>query len=112
MIDLEPHWQGRLEDIVCGKTELRLIDLQNTKTSLANHDTVPIEDLLNNFKQIRKKTIDLLENLDVKDVFRSFLHPRMKSPMKTMDLFLFVAEHDDHHLARIAEMVKIINGQK
>jgi hypothetical protein len=32
--------------------------------------------------------------------------------MRTMDLFLFVAEHDDHHLARITEMVKHLGGQQ
>lgn len=28
--------------------------------------------------------------------------------MRTMDLFLFVAEHDDHHLARITELMEIL----
>jgi len=39
-------------------------------------------------------------------VFKSALHPRLKTPMRTMDLFLFVAEHDDHHLAKISEIIK------
>src|SRR3982751_2776867 len=38
LTDLEPLWQGRLEDIVNGKAELRPTDLQNTATSQANHD--------------------------------------------------------------------------
>jgi uncharacterized damage-inducible protein DinB len=112
LIDLEPLWQGRLDDIISGKRNLRPTDLQNTKTSLANHDAVPIEELLDRFRQIRKKTVNLLEKLDEEQVFKSALHPRLKSPMRTMDLFLFVAEHDDHHLARITELVKIINEQK
>jgi uncharacterized damage-inducible protein DinB len=112
LTDLEPLWQGRLDDIINGKLELRPTDLQNTKTSLANHDATPIEDLLTNFRQIRKQTINLLEKLDEKQVFMSALHPRLKSPMRTMDLFLFVAEHDDHHLARITELAKVINEQK
>jgi hypothetical protein len=29
-----------------------------------------------------------------------------------MDLFLFVAEHDDHHLARITELVRIRNRKR
>jgi hypothetical protein len=102
-------WQGRLDDIINGKTALRPTDLQNTATSQANHDAKPIEELLNNFRQIRKKTIDQLETLDEEQVFKSALHPRLKTPMRTMDLFLFVAEHDDHHLARISELVKLIN---
>jgi uncharacterized damage-inducible protein DinB len=109
LIDLEPLWQGRLEDILSGETELRPTDLQNTRTSLANHNAVPTESLLRDFRQIRAQTVNLLENLDEEQVFKSALHPRLKTPMRTMDLFLFVAEHDDHHLARITELARPIN---
>jgi len=108
LTDLEPLWQGRLDDILNGKTEMRATDLQNTKTSEANHDAVPIEELLANFRQIRKKTIDMLQQLNEEQIFKSALHPRLKTPMRTMDLFLFVAEHDDHHLARITELTKLL----
>ena len=37
-------------------------------------------------------------------VYKTALDPRLKKPMRTMDLFLFVAEHDDHHLARITKI--------
>lgn len=107
LTDLEPLWQGRLEDIINGKTELRPTDLQNTKTTLANHNAVAIEQLLSEFRQIRKRTIGMLEQLSEEQIFMSALHPRLKTPMRTMDLFLFVAEHDDHHLARITELLKI-----
>ncbi len=110
LTDLEPLWQGRLEDILHGEEELRPTDLQNIATSQANHDAVAIEVLLGNFRQIRKKTIQLLENLDEQDIPKFALHPRLKTPMRVSDLFLFVAEHDDHHLARITELVKIINA--
>lgn len=109
LIDLEPLWQGRLEDILSGKMELRPTDLQNTRTSLANHDAVPTKKLLKDFGQIRVQTVNLLENLDEEQVFKSALHPRLKTPMRTMNLFLFVAEHDDHHLARITELARTIN---
>ena len=39
--------------------------------------------------------------MEVADIFRTALHPRLETPMRMMDLFYFVAEHDDHHLARI-----------
>jgi uncharacterized damage-inducible protein DinB len=108
LIDLEPLWQGRFEDIKSGKLELRLTDLQNTKTDLANHNDTPLNELLHNFRAVRKQTIRLIENIDEAMVFKSALHPRLKTPMRTMDLFLFVAEHDDHHLARITEIAKIL----
>ncbi|HNP22897.1 MAG TPA: DinB family protein [Panacibacter sp.] len=104
--DLEPLWQGRLEDILNGEKELRPTDLQNTKTTLANHNALPLETLLVHFRQLRKQTVDKLEQLNEQQIFLSALHPRLKTPMRTIDLFLFVAEHDDHHLATITELVK------
>jgi uncharacterized damage-inducible protein DinB len=107
LTDLEPLWQGRLEDIIKGKIELRPADLANRKTDLAGHNGCPEQQLLAAFRQIRGQTILMLEGLDQDIIFRSALHPRLKTPMRTMDLFLFVAEHDDHHLARITELTKI-----
>ncbi len=112
LIDLEPLWQGRFDDIIRGKSELRPTDLQNTKTSLANHDAVPTEEILNRFRQIRVQTLSLLETLNEKQVFMAALHPRLKTPMRTIDLFLFVAEHDDHHLARMTELVKLLTRKQ
>jgi uncharacterized damage-inducible protein DinB len=104
--DLEPLWQQRLDDIISGREELSPTDLQNTKTTLAGHNDTPAEELLYRFRQLRKATIILLEGIDEATVFKSALHPRLKTPMRTMDLFLFVADHDDHHLARITELMR------
>jgi uncharacterized damage-inducible protein DinB len=111
LTDLESLWQGRLEDILNNKTELRPTDLQNSRTTQANHDATATEKLLSDFRQIRQWTLKMLEPLNEEQIFKSALHPRLKTPMRTMDLFLFVAEHDDHHLARITELAKLI-GQK
>lgn len=106
LIDLEPLWQGRFEDIKNNELELRPTDLANTKTDLANHNDTTIEELLSTFRKLRQQTIQLLEDIDEETVFKSGLHPRLKTPMRTMDLFLFVAEHDDHHLAQITAIAK------
>jgi len=109
LIDLEPLWQGRFEDIRNGELALRPTDLQNTQTNLANHNDRSVEELLSSFSILRQQTIGLIGNLDEEMVFKSALHPRLKTAMRTMDLFLFVAEHDDHHLARITEIAKILS---
>ncbi|RYE90555.1 MAG: DinB family protein [Cytophagaceae bacterium] len=106
LTNLEPLWQGRLEDILTGKEEFRATDLQNTRTTEANHNAKPVEELLADFRKVRIQTIPLLANLTEEQVFKSALHPRLKTPMWVMDLFLFVADHDDHHLARITELAK------
>lgn len=102
LTDCEPLWQGRFDDILTGKTELRPTDLQNSKTFLANHNATPTDELLASFRYARAQTVQLLATLDEEDVFKSALHPRLKSPMRLLDLALFIAEHDDHHLARMS----------
>ena len=106
LTDLEPLWQGRIEDILTGKTELRPTDLQNGSTFLANHNATPTPELLAAFRQARTKTVRQLAALNEEDAFKSALHPRLKTPMRVLDLALFVAEHDDHHLARLSELVR------
>ncbi len=105
LIDLEPIWQGRLQDILNNTKELRAADLKNKKTDLANHNTKNINTLIEEFSNIRQLTITKLLQLTEKEVYQYALHPRLKTPMRTMDLFLFVAEHDDYHLERIDELM-------
>lgn len=104
LIDLEPLWQGRLDDIIKNKEYLRSTDLENKKTDIAEHNKKDINDLLLQFGELREITLSKLSELEDKDVYKTALHPRLKKPMRIMDLFLFVAEHDDHHLARITEI--------
>ena len=104
LLDLEPIWHGRLEDILLQKEYLRPADLQNKKTDLAQHNEHSLTTILEEFTSQRTETLARLKNLNETEVFRYALHPRLKKPMRTMDLFLFVAEHDDHHLARISEL--------
>lgn len=106
--DLEPLWQGRLEDIRNNRKEMRPTDLANKKTDEANHNSKSHEILLLEFREIRTQTLLFLQDIDEELIVKSALHPRLKTPMRTIDLFLFVAEHDDHHLARITEISKTI----
>jgi len=107
--DLEPLWQGRLEDILRGRTELRATDLNNTKTDLANHNARGVEALVSEFRTLRNTTLDALKCLTEEQIFLSALHPRLRTPMRTIDLFVFVAEHDDHHLARMSELNQVLS---
>ena len=108
LLDLEPIWSGRLEDILLGREYLRPADLENKKTDLAQHNNKDINAILSQFADHRMEILAHLNNLTENEVYKYALHPRLKSPMRTMDLFLFVAEHDDHHLARITELQTLL----
>ncbi|MDY0779303.1 DinB family protein [Tenacibaculum sp. IB213877] len=107
--DLEPLWQNRLDDILANKEFLREVDLTNSKTDLANHNSKNVSELLEEFIKLRKNTLNKLKNLTEEDIYKYGLHPRLKTPMRTMDLFLFVAEHDDHHLSKMTEIVTLLS---
>jgi uncharacterized damage-inducible protein DinB len=104
--DLEPLWAGRLEDLVNGLAELRVADLTNQKTHTANHNATAIKILLQRFREQRQLFVSKLLNLNDEQLLCSSLHPRLKTPMRIIDLAFFVAEHDDHHLASIRELLK------
>jgi uncharacterized damage-inducible protein DinB len=105
--DMEPLWLGRVDDFVNRLPELTAADLTNRKTHEANHNATPLHLLLDQFRRERARLVAKLMSLDEHQLLHSSLHPRLKTPMRVIDLAYFVAEHDDHHLAGIREIVHI-----
>jgi uncharacterized damage-inducible protein DinB len=104
--DLEPLWVDRLNDLLAGAPELKAADLQNRKTHEARHDARPLQEILAEFRRARSQLVSRLENLTAAQLQVSALHPRLRLPMTAVDLFLFVAEHDDHHLSTISGLLR------
>jgi uncharacterized damage-inducible protein DinB len=107
MLDIEPLWEGRLDDLLAGAHELRSWDLTNRMTDEANHNSRPCEEILTAFRKARQRLVLRLEDLEDAQLTATALHPRLRQPMTAVDLFFFVAEHDDHHLARITNILKL-----
>ena len=105
LCDLEPLWDGRLDDLVNGLPELRVTDLTNQKTHDANHNNTDINTLLRQFRHLRQLFVSNLQRLADDDLLKISSHPRLKTPMRIIDLAYFVAEHDDHHLANISGLI-------
>ena len=105
LIDLEPLWLGRIQDIIADKEYLSVADLENTKTHQTDYDSRVFTDLLAEFTLHRQQLIDLLRKVEAKDLSKHSKHPRLETPMKIVDLAYFVAEHDDHHLAKMNRLI-------
>jgi uncharacterized damage-inducible protein DinB len=105
MLDLEELWLTRMEDYVAGSEWLTVADLKNRKTDEADYNSRPLEQILTDFRAARGTLLKRVEELDAALFARSIPHPRLKTPMRLVDHLYFVAEHDDHHLARIWELV-------
>lgn len=104
LLDLEELWLARLDDFEASIETLRPTDLANSRTFEANHNSKELENLLTSFRAERMKFVERLETYDEDFLSRTALHPRLQTPMRVIDNALFVAEHDDHHLATITEL--------
>jgi hypothetical protein len=107
LLDLETLWMARVDDFLAGLTELTTADLSNRKTDDANHNARPLADILGEFRQARLRLVGRVEEIQPALFARSVVHPRLKQPMRLVDHLYFVAEHDDHHLARIWELINV-----
>jgi uncharacterized damage-inducible protein DinB len=105
LADLEPLWLARIDDYINESPQLAAADLTNRKTTEARHNQRSIDDILAAFQSARGKLVARVENTDPTIFARTSLHPRMKIPMRLVDHLYFVAEHDDHHLAYIWELI-------
>jgi uncharacterized damage-inducible protein DinB len=106
LLDLEPLWCQRLDDLAARRVELTEADLTNRRTHEANHNAAPLRMLLGDFRHARADLVRRLEAFGEAEAAVTALHPRLKAPMNVVDLACFVAEHDDYHLARITELLR------
>ena len=104
--DLEYLPAKRVEQILAGERELIAADMTNRKTNEAEHNAADIVVLLAAFRAGREKLVTRLEGLGETDWGRTALHPRLKQPMRIVDIAFFDSEHDDYHLARIRELIR------
>lgn len=105
LVDLEPLWAARVDDYVMEAAELTAADLSNRKTHQAQHNERPIDEILSEFRSARSRLLSRVEKIDPALLTRILSHPRMKTPMRLVDHLYFAAEHDDHHLAHIWELI-------
>jgi len=106
LMDLEELWWKRLMDFEQNKPELTAADMSNTKTVEANHNEKQLHEIMNGFINERKKMVEFIYSFDEGMLRKTSLHPRLNKPMRLIDSLYFVAEHDDHHLAIISNLLR------
>jgi uncharacterized damage-inducible protein DinB len=106
LLDLDELHLGRIDDFLAGAATLRAADPQNRKTHEAEHNRREIKQLAQDFRRERRLFVERLEGIEPALLSRTALHPRLQQQMRVVDMAWFVAEHDDHHLARMTELVR------
>jgi hypothetical protein len=100
----------RLDEYAAGAQTLHAADMSNRKTYEADHNQMPISLILESFRDQRLETVKRLDTFDNQMFGRSALHPRLGVPMRLVDMVFFQAEHDDYHLARISELIRLFQA--
>jgi hypothetical protein len=73
-----------------------------------DYNAMPVIEVLNFFHKNRLRNVERYHQLTDAELQMSSLHPRLKVVMTPVDLAFFDAEHDDHHLVRINEILNTL----
>ncbi len=106
LYDLEELWNTRINDFLEHKETLQAADMSNTRTHAADHNSKPMSELFKKFSDARNKLINRVEAFDEATASLTALHPRLQKPMRLVDSLFFTAEHDDHELTKIRNLIK------
>ncbi len=101
LLDEEDLFAKRLDDYLAGAEILTPAPYLHRELT---HNSRPIQEILGAFRIVRERQIERLEFLRPDDFGRHAWHARLQVSMRLVDHLLFIAEHDDHHLARIWEL--------
>jgi DinB superfamily len=107
LLDLESLVAQRLDEYASGAETLHAADMSNRRTYEANHNDVSIDLILKSFRALREQTVSRLESFESAIFARTALHARLGVRMRLVDMIFFQAEHDDYHLARISELIRL-----
>lgn len=107
LTDLEELGEKRLDDFLNRKKILSAADMSNKKTTEANYNQKNITQLLKEFRQAREHIVNRLNNLTKDQATIISVHPRLNQKMRVIDWAYFMAEHDDHHITKIREIINL-----
>lgn len=91
----------RVHEMLSGIPTLSPAVFEPTK----DYNSMPVNKVIQYFNTTRKRNIELYESLSDTDLTKASVHPRLMVRMNPVDLAMFDAEHDDHHLIKINEIL-------
>ena len=103
----EALFLGRLDDYEANVLVLRPARFEDNPTAKANFNEKDIRWILDEFRAQRGIYISRLDAMKPETFEKSIQHPRLNKPMRLCDMLFFHAEHDQHHLTRIAELKEL-----
>jgi len=110
LLDIEALFSRRLDEYLAGAETLHAADMSNRQTFEADHNRANIQSILVGFRRERTQLVQRFDDLQPQTFAKVAHHPRLNVPMRLVDMIYFQAEHDDYHLARISELIRLFVG--
>ena len=104
LMDVDDISGRRVGEIITGAVMLSRADIQTQD----DYNGMPMWIILEKFASKRRNNIGRMRDLSESELRMTSMHPRLKVAMNIVDLAWFDAEHDDHHLVRINEILKTL----
>jgi hypothetical protein len=98
--DLHELDSRRLDEYLSRVPVLSAADMTNRATYDARHNERATAALLEHFRMRRAELVARLDRLTIEEAAIASDHPRLHRPFRLVDWLYFLAEHDDHHLAK------------
>ena len=109
LFDLDEIHVQRLDELCKGEDVLSVADDKNLLTESTDHNSEKVRDLLKKLEGSRKVLLERFRAVKDSDLEKTSLHPRLETPMNTVDLAFFISEHDNHHIAKINEVIESLD---
>ncbi|HEX5167525.1 MAG TPA: DinB family protein [Cyclobacteriaceae bacterium] len=94
----------RIDEIINGKSPMSPAVFEPKQ----DYNARPVSEVLEYFRTNRLKCLIRYQSVSEEDLTKASLHPRLKVMMTPIDLAFFDAEHDDHHLVRMDEILSLL----
>lgn len=105
LLQVESLWAARLDDFEAHRPALTPARFESWRVGEAQFNRRAARDLCAGLRAARAQLVARLERLDDETLQVVARHPRLDRGMRVVDLMVFIAEHDDHHLATITRLL-------
>ena len=106
-LTVESLFLGRLDDYENDAPVSRPARFEDNPTDKADFNEKDMQWILDQFREQRAIYINRLDALRPDDFEKAILHPRLNKPMRLCDMLSFHAQHDQHHLTRLVELIEL-----
>ena len=110
--DVEELWQERLDDLREGRKIYAPAVPARFQELAKRHPDSPVEEIIKELNDRRSVLVEALAHASPELQQASAFHERLQVPMRLVDCAQFYAEHDDHHLVRMGEILSVLSKKK